>query len=351
MDDGERLAPWQEPFRGGYPEPGWAGLSGIEAMRIGMSGKGIRPPISRLTGMLPTAADETGHAVFEMPASGWFLSSQEHISGGALTMLADGSLGVAVFVGLPPATPYTTSELSMSFIRPCPAGGTIRSIGRMIHAGRPLAISGVWVEDGRGNRVAHGTSTCMVMPTIEGIGHPGEIPEVEEPEYDTLDPYLRPPIGEIIEWETWRTMSGREILEGQIAGDLPQPPIHYLTGLTLREASDESVAFTLPASPWLSSPLRTVQGGAIAMLAQSALTTAVIATLEPGSAYRPVDVKVNFLRPVFPDGKELVARGVVTHRGRTLAVGGADVFGTDGRKVAMATGSVMILPERPDPEP
>jgi uncharacterized protein (TIGR00369 family) len=300
--------------------------------------------------MLPTEFDETGHAVFEMPASGWFLSSQEHISGGALTMLADGSLGVAVFIGLPAATPYTTAELSMSFIKPCPAGGTIRSVGRILHAGRPLALSAVWVEDGQGNRVAHGTSTCLVLPTIEGIEPPEKLPEVVEPEYETPDPYERPPQGSIIPWDTWRTMGGREILEGQIAGELPQPPIHYLTGMTLREVSDEGVAFTLPASLWLTTPLRTVQGGAIAMLAQSALTTAVIATLEPGTAYRPVDVKVNFLRPVFPDGNEIVARGVVTHRGRTLAVAVADVFGTDGRKVATATGSVIILPERPDAE-
>ena len=262
---------------------------------------------------------------------------------------AIGTIICATMTGLPAATPYTTSELSMSFLRPCAATGTIRAVGRLLHLAPPLALSDVWVEDARGERVAHGTSTCMVLPTLEGIAHPGELPLVEQPVYDTPDPFERPPLGESIPWDEWRSMSGVDILLRQIKGELPQPPIHYLTGMTLREASEGNVMFTMPATDWLTSPLRTVQGGAIAMLAHAAFATSVTSTLEAGSAYRPVDVKVNFLRPVFPDGKELVARGTVTHRGRTLAVATADVFGSDGRKVATATGSTMILAERPDP--
>ena len=341
-------APWQEPFRGGYPDPRSFGLSGLESLRDALSGRGfVIPPISRLTGMLLKEVDE-GYAVFEMPASGWFLSSQNQISAGALMMLSDGSFGCAVLTALPAATPYTTSELSMSFLKPCAAEGTIRSIGRLLHVGQPLALSDVWVEDARGERVAHGTSTCMILPTIEGIERPDELPIVEQPTYPTPDPYERPPMGETIPWDEWRALPGVEILRRQIKGDLPQPPIHYLTGMTLREVSEGTATFTMPATEWLTSPLRTVQGGAVAMLAHAALATAVTSTLDAGSAYRPVDVKVNFLRPVYPDGKEIEARGVVTHRGRTLAVANAEVTGTDGKKVATATGSTIILPERRD---
>jgi len=281
-----------------------------------------------------------------MPASDWFLSSQDQISAGALMMLADGSLGCAVLTALPAATPYTTAELSMSFLKPCAATGTIRAVGRLLHIDGPLALSDVWVEDARGERVAHGTSMCMVLPALEGIEPPDDLPIIQQPEYPTPHPYERPAEGEAIPWEEWRTMSGVDILARQIKGELPQPPIHYLTGMTLREVSEGSVTFTMPASEWLTSPLRTVQGGAIAMLSHAAFATAVTSTLEAGTAYRPVDVKVNFLRPVFPDPGELVARGTVTHRGRTLAIATADVFSADGKKVATATGSTIILPER-----
>jgi uncharacterized protein (TIGR00369 family) len=342
-------SPWQEPMRGGYPDPQLVfGLSGLEGLRVAILGRGVRPPISYLTGMALTEVDE-GYAVFEMPGSDWFLSSQEQISVGALIMLADGSFGCAVATGLPPATPYTTAELSMSFLKPCAAGGTIRAIGRLLHSEGQLFLSDVWIEDARGERVAHGTSTCMVLPKIEGLSPPDELPVIVEPTYDTPHPYERPPLGEAIPWEEWRQMRGADILARQIKGELPQPPIHYLTGMTLREVSDGHATFTMPASEWLTSPLRTVQGGAIAMLGHAAFATAVTSTLEAGSAYRPVDVKVNFLRPVFAGG-ELTAHGTVTHRGRTLAVATADVFGSDGKKVATATGSTMILPERPHSE-
>lgn len=346
----EEIAPWQEPYRGGHPDPAvMIGLPGLEGLRLAVLGKGIRPPISYLTGLFLTEVDE-GYAVFEMVASDWLLSPQDQISVGALMMVADGALGCAVATGLPARVPYTTAELSMSFLKPCAANGVIKAYGRLLHMEGQLALSDVWIEDARGERVAHGTSTCMVLPEITGLEPPAEIPTWTEPTYDTPHPYERPVIGTAIPWDEWRTMSGLDILLGQIKGELPQPPIHYLTGMTLREASEGKASFTLPASGWLTSPLRTVQGGAIAMLGHAALATAVTSTLEAGSAYRPVDVKVNFLRPVFPDTGEVTAHGIVTHRGRTLAVATADVFGGDGKKVATATGSTLIVPERPSSE-
>lgn len=340
--------PWQEPVRGGYPDPRSFGLTGREVGKLAMQGRGVRPPISHLMGLLWTEADDD-HTAFTLPGADWFLSSQEHISAGPLLVLADAGFGTSLMIDLPAATPFTTWELSMTFLKPCPAGGTIRAVGYPLHNGRPLGITQVWIEDGRGERVAHGTSICMVLPQLEGIDHPGDDIEwpVETPP-ETPDPWERPVMGETIPWETWRTMGGEEILARQIKGDLPQPPIHYLTGMTLRDAEHGRVTFTMPATPWLTSPARTIQGGAIGMLAHAALTTAVTSTLEAGSAYRPVDVKINYLRPAIPDGSELTAHGSVLHRGRTLAVALADVVNAEGKKVATATGSTIILPERPE---
>jgi len=70
-------------------------------------------------------------------------------------------------------------------------------------------------------------------------------------------------------------------------------------------------------------------------------------TLPAGTAFGPVDLKVYFLRPVAPDGRDLVARGTVIHRGRSIAIGTSEVFDADGKKVAVATGSSVILPGRP----
>ena len=62
-----------------------------------------------------------------------------------------------------------------------------------------------------------------------------------------------------------------------------------------------------------------------------------------------MDLKVYFLRPVSPDGRDLIAEGAVMHRGRSVAIGTSQVFDADGKKVAVATGSALILPGRPAP--
>jgi uncharacterized protein (TIGR00369 family) len=61
----------------------------------------------------------------------------------------------------------------------------------------------------------------------------------------------------------------------------------------------------------------------------------------------PVDLKVNYLRPLPADGRWAAATGRVQHLGRRIAVAGAEVVDADGRPVAIATGSAMLLPGRP----
>lgn len=341
--------PWEEPVRGGYPNPAAFGLSGLEWSRTFLDNGGPRPPMSHLTGLLFREAAE-GSAVFTLPASDWFLSSQDQISAGAITMLADAAVASAVLHVLPPATPMATWELTMTFLKPCPAGGELRAEGRLLRYDRPLSLAEVWVEDAKGERVAHGTSSCFIQASIDGIPPPQDISvfAYDEPVYDTPDPYERPAPGEAIPWDRWREMSGMDILRGQLSGDLPAPPIHYLTGMTLTEADEGRATFAMPRTEWLTSPMRTIQGGAVAMLGHAALATAVTSTLAPGSAYRPVDLKMHFLRPAIPGDGDLIARGEVSHRGKTLAVARSEVVGPDGKLIAVATGSTMITPGRED---
>jgi uncharacterized protein (TIGR00369 family) len=142
-------------------------------------------------------------------------------------------------------------------------------------------------------------------------------------------------------------MSGLEILKAQLRGDLAYPPLHFLTGLHPVEVAAGEAVFALPCHEWLCSPLGTVEGGAIAMLADSALVSAIQTTAPAGTALAAMDLKVNFLRPVPPDGRELRAHGRVRHAGRTITIAEAEVINADGKPVALATGSAMILEGRP----
>ena len=83
------------------------------------------------------------------------------------------------------------------------------------------------------------------------------------------------------------------------------------------------------------------------MLAEASLASAVFSTADAGMATAPLDLKVNFLRPVFPDRRDLTAKSRIVHRGRTLAVAETELTNADGKTVALATGSSMYLPDRP----
>jgi uncharacterized protein (TIGR00369 family) len=89
-----------------------------------------------------------------------------------------------------------------------------------------------------------------------------------------------------------------------------------------------------------------VEGGVIAMLADSAIASSIQATLPARTSYATIDLKVTFIRPVSPDGRDLTAHATVIHRGRTLATASAEVLNADGKQVATAVGSAMIFADR-----
>ncbi len=341
-----RLEAWREPVRGGYPDPALFALPGIDQVRASLDGRAPSCPLNHLVGMKLTEVG-TGKATFTMPASPWLASPQGAIAVGMLAILADGPLGCAVQTALPPGTGYTTSELSLRHVRPAQVGTALTAKGHLVYAGRRIALSEVHIEDRLGRLIAHGSSLCFVFPPESPLpAPPPSLQLVREPEYVTLDPYLRPVVGETVPQKVWNQMSGLEMLTASLAGELPAPPTRYLVGLRLVEAASGRATFALPATEWLCPPSGKVEGGVIAMLADAALGAAVMTVTPAKTAMAPFDLKVNFLRPGIADGRELMARGTVTHAGRTIVVAHCEVVNADGKHVALATGSALLLPGR-----
>lgn len=340
---------WREEPRGGYPDPSMLALAGRERLTLWNRGAAPAPPLSRLTGAIYTGVGD-GTAEAEMPATGWLLNSAGVIGGGTLAILADIALGCSIETKLPPATPYTTAELSMSFLRPSHSGHTLSAGGQAIHAGRSVALSEAFVFEDDGERlIAHGTSRCAVLPPIDPPPEPPREPPAVEPDPDMdSDPYRRPwPRDAILGQDVWDRFSGREVLERQLRGELPPPPIHHLTGVRPVRIDDGAATVVLPATKWLTSPTRTIQGGVLAMLADMAMTMAVQTTVPASTAAAGLDLKVNYLRPALPDGRDLTARGSIVHAGRKLVITRAEVENADGKPVALATGTSMYLPDSP----
>jgi uncharacterized protein (TIGR00369 family) len=323
------------------------GLPGLDRMRAVLDGKLPPPPIHYLSGLSPVEAGP-GTATFAMPATGWFLTPTGVFSPGVMAWVADAPLGSAISTGLAPGRILVTSDLSMNFLRPAsPASERLVARARLIHAGRSLGLSEVTVEDGRGRLLGHGTSRCFLFDAMSPPPEPPRELSWTPPRYETPDPYQRPPAGDVLPQRVWDTMSGIEVMRSLIEGRLPPPPVYYLLGGRFVEASEGAAVFAAPATEWLASPARAVYGGAVAAIADIALAGAVQTTVPAGTAFSPLDLKVNFLRPVYPDGTDLTARAAVIHRGRSLAVASAEVASAEGKVVAVATGSTVVLPGRP----
>ena len=340
---------WDEPARGGYTELyDFLNKPGLELLQGFFNGDRLPPPIHYLTGLtFVSAAPNT--ATFTMPVTDWLLAPQGVVSGSTLSLLVDGPLGCAVQTTMPAAIPYTTAEMSVSYIRPVFPGTTLTATGRAIHSGRTVGLADATVLDGQQRLVAVAGTRCVTLPRLQADPASVEPPaRPVEPDWPTPHPFEREARGEALPRDIWTRSSGLEILRGHIAGELPAPPIAHLCGVRPRSAEQGATTWSMPASEWLCSPVRgRLYGGAIAYLAGTAIDGAVQSVVRAGTGFAPVDLKVYFLRPVPPDGRDLVATGTVTHRGRTIAVGSSEVRDADGKVVATAVGSAMLLPGRP----
>ena len=84
-----------------------------------------------------------------------------------------------------------------------------------------------------------------------------------------------------------------------------------------------------------------MHGGAVFAAADAATGVAAMGLLAWDETLTTIEMKINFIRPV-PDS-EIVAEAVILHRGRSTAVGEAEVKDTEGRLVAKALATYAIL--------
>jgi uncharacterized protein (TIGR00369 family) len=85
----------------------------------------------------------------------------------------------------------------------------------------------------------------------------------------------------------------------------------------------------------------TVHGGILCTLADSAMGMAFASTLGEGETFTTLEIKVNYLRPVFEE--KLFASAKVVHRGRTVGLVECDITTENGKHVARAVSTCSVL--------
>ncbi len=93
-----------------------------------------------------------------------FLNPLGTVHGGWIATLLDAAMGCAVHSTLRPGQLYTTTSMTVNYVRALPGDGeAVRCGASAVHVGGRLATSEGKLWDARGRLVAHGSESCLVF--------------------------------------------------------------------------------------------------------------------------------------------------------------------------------------------
>src|SRR5215216_3044470 len=121
-------------------------------------------------------------------------------------------------------------------------------------------------------------------------------------------------------------------------GLIPYSPMGYLTQLEMTEGSLGHSTFSMPASPWFANSSGLISAGMLALIGDAALGSVIHSDVGPGQGMTTAELSMSFLRPVLPKpGASVTGSGQLIHRGRSLEISEAFLFGDDDQLIAHGT--------------
>jgi uncharacterized protein (TIGR00369 family) len=132
-----------------------------------------------------------------------------------------------------------------------------------------------------------------------------------------------------------------ERVQAMLRGEEPDPPVARLVGFHLVAVSPGRAVFEMEAGPQHANPMGTLHGGILCDIADAAMGISYASTLEEGESFTTLELKINFLKPVWK--ARLRAEGHVVKRGKTVGLVECDVVDETGSLVARASSTCMTL--------
>lgn len=139
-------------------------ISGFDAFVGIKNGTVARPPMAELFG-IDIVEVEKGYVALTATPRREHYNPMQIVHGGYASILLDTCMGGAIHTALAPGLGVVTLEYKINFLRPMTVKtGLIRGEGRVIHVGRTAATSEGRLMDPSGKLLAHGTTTCHIVP-------------------------------------------------------------------------------------------------------------------------------------------------------------------------------------------
>ena len=118
-------------------------------------------------------------------------------------------------------------------------------------------------------------------------------------------------------------------------------PIGKLLGLKIASSGKGSATVEFEASARYANPTGTLHGGVFCDLADAAMGVAYLSTLAEGETLTTIELKINFLRPVWNGKLRALARMV--RAGKVVGLVECDILDEQQRLVARASSTCMTL--------
>jgi uncharacterized protein (TIGR00369 family) len=124
-------------------------------------------------------------------------------------------------------------------------------------------------------------------------------------------------------------------------GEMPPPPIATLLGFTLTSITPGQAIIAFEAGASHANPMGTLHGGVLGAIADAAMGIAYASLLEEGKTFTTLELKINFLKPIWH--ARLQAVGQVVKHGRTVGLVECDITDSSEALVARAMSTCMTL--------
>jgi len=119
-------------------------------------------------------------------------------------------------------------------------------------------------------------------------------------------------------------------------------PLYIHLGFILDALDDGRSQVRLVFQPHLGNSRGEVHGGTIAAIIDAAMSQAVRSLVDREMGVATMTMNLNFLAPA---KGEIVCRGTVVKRGRSIMFTEAEVVGEDGNTACRASASYRVLPK------
>jgi uncharacterized protein (TIGR00369 family) len=124
-------------------------------------------------------------------------------------------------------------------------------------------------------------------------------------------------------------------------GEVPPPAISQLLGFQVVAAEPGRVVVELATDERFANPMGTLHGGVLCDIADAAMGLAYASRLEDGESFTTLELKINYLKPVWR--ARLQAIGTVTKKGRTVGLVECEILDETRSLVAKASSTCLTL--------